>query len=235
MGDESAPPRRPWWRRALNSGWFHILAAVVLTSLVLSFVAKPYSVPSGSMQATLEPGDRVLVNRLAYAAAGPAPGDILVFDAGEAWGLTEDVDEGPLRAVLRWIGETTGFGPSGPHTLIKRVIAGPGQTIRCCSDDGRIVRDGEPLDEPYVSSDLPFEPGVLDCRSTPVSMRCFDEVTVPDDAHLVLGDNRTNSADSAALCRGDSSTPDCWRWVLRSEIVGKAVVILWPVTRWTAL
>lgn len=226
---------RPRWRRIVGSGWFQIALAFVLTGLVLNFVAKPYWVPSGSMEATLQPGDRVLVNRLAYLGGGPSTGDIVVFDAGQAWNIAPAAEANPLRQVARWLGEVTGFGPSGAHTLIKRVIASPGQTLSCCTDDGQIVLDGQALDEPYVTFDFPFEPGTLDCGSTPVSQRCFDEVTVPADSYVVLGDNRANSADSAQSCRGDAATPDCWRFAQRDEVVGKAAVILWPIGRWAVL
>jgi signal peptidase I len=129
----------------------------------------------------------------------------------------------------------TGFGPSGPHTLVKRVIGTPGQSVECCSPEGAVIVDGEPLDEAYVWNDFMFEPGVTDCTSVPTSQRCFDAVTVPKDSYLMLGDNRAGSADSAFLCRTADATEDCWRWATREGIVGKAVAILWPITRWAPL
>lgn len=232
--------RRPLWRRVVGSTWFHLVVAFVVVGAVLSFVAKPYSVPSGSMEQTLMVGDRVLVNRLAYVGAQPATGDVIVFDADETWGAHPTDDGNPLKAALRWLGEVSGFGPSGPHTLVKRVIAGPGQTVSCCTADGRLLVDGKPLDEPYVYQDFPFTPGVLDCTTTPASQRCLPEVTVPEGSYLVLGDHRSNSSDSAAACRSAdvSGTPpddSCYRWATRPGVVGKAVAILWPITRWSGL
>lgn len=222
--------------------WFHLIAAFVVFGLILSFVAKPYWVPSGSMEQTLQPGDRVLVNRLAYLGGGPANGDIVVFDAGASWDATPRTESNPLRAAARWLGETTGFGPSGTHTLIKRVIGTPGQVVACCSAAGQVTVDGEPIAEPYVYDDIDFTPGVVDCDTTPRSLRCFGPVTVPDGAYLMLGDNRGASSDSAYACRSSVGSPGdeaadagCWRWALREEIVGKATVILWPFTRWSGL
>ncbi|WES62885.1 signal peptidase I [Microbacter sp. GSS18] len=235
MTTTEASERPPLWRRIVSSTWFHFAAAIVLTGLVLSFVAKPFWVPSSSMADTLEPGDRVLVNRLAYVGAQPATGDVIVFDADETWGITGGTPADPVRAVLRWIGEISGFGPTGPHTLIKRVIAGPGQTVECCDADGSVVVDGEPLDETYLGSDFPFVPGELDCESDPASQRCLPEVTVADGSYVVLGDNRTNSADSARLCRAPGAGDDCWRFAPGDGVVGKAVVILWPIGRWSGL
>lgn len=222
-------------RRITGSAWFHLALAFVVFGLVLSFVAKPYWVPSGSMEQTLQPGDRVLVNRLAYVGADPAVGDIVVFDAGSSWGSTAAADDGPVKAALRWVGEVTGFGPSGPHTLIKRVIAGPGQTVACCSAEGEVLVDGAPIDEPYISDDLPFD-GTSDCTTEPASARCFPEVTVPEDSYLVLGDHRAASSDSATACRGTlQADAGCWRWAREDEIVGRAAVILWPAARWSGL
>ena len=237
MTDDAPASARPLWRRITGSAWFHLFAAFVVFGLVLSFVAKPYWVPSGSMEQTLQVGDRVLVNRLAVAGgAEPHAGDIVVFDAGPDWSATTAAAGNPVKAALRWLGEVTGFGPSGTHTLIKRVIAGPGQTVRCCSADGRLVVDGKPLDEPYIFQDFAFQAGVLDCTTTPASSRCLPEVTVPKDSYLVMGDHRSDSSDGAANCRGRTE-PDasCWRWARSEEIVGKAVVILWPVNRWSGL
>lgn len=232
VDDSVAKPRTPWWRVILGSTWFHLIAAFVVAGLILSFVAKPYWVPSGSMENTLQPGDRILVNRLAFVGSEPTTGDIVVFDADEHWDSTPPASVDLIPGVLRWIGEVTGFGPSGPHTLIKRVIGAPGQTVECCSEDGELTVNGRPLDEPYVYNDFDFTPGVLDCESSPRSQRCFEAAEVPADSYLMLGDNRANSSDSAALCRVENAGADCWRWATSSGIVGKAAAILWPFDRW---
>lgn len=232
----AAPASRPLWRRITGSTWFHLIAAFVVVGLLLTFVAKPYLVPSESMESTLQPGDRVLVNRLAYVGAEPATGDVIVFDADETWGSTSASDAPWWKQAARWVGEVTGFGPSGAHTLIKRVIAGPGQVVECCSATGVLTVDGVELDETYLGSDFPFEPETLDCTTEPASLRCFDAVTVPEGSYLVLGDNRTNSSDSAAQCRGvPDPDPSCWRWATREGVVGKAAAIFWPIGRWGAL
>ncbi|UNK70104.1 signal peptidase I [Microbacterium sp. H1-D42] len=236
MTDVEQQPR-PMWRRITGSTLFHLVLAFVVVGLVLSFVAKPYWVPSGSMEQTLKIDDRVLVNRLAYAGdAHPSTGEIIVFDADETWGEWGSNDEGPLKKAFRWIGEVSGFGPSGPHTLIKRVIAGPGQTVSCCTAEGALIVDGKPLDEPYIYQDLAFDPGTLDCTTTPISPRCLPEVTVPEDSYLVLGDHRSSSADSAYRCRGErDADPGCWLWARDEDVVGRATVILWPASRWSGL
>lgn len=233
--DSADGPARPRWRSVTGSFWFQLILAFIVVGLLLTFVAKPYAVPSGSMTETLRVGDRVLVNRLAYVATDPGNGDVVVFDAGAEWDTGDPPEEPAWKAFARWVGEVTGFGPSGRHTLVKRVIGLPGQTVECCSSEGQIIIDGEPIDEPYVTTDFAFESGVLDCDTAQVSARCFTAVTVPEGRYLVLGDNRSNSSDSAAQCRGGVGGESCWRWAERDEIVGKVGVILWPVSRWSTV
>jgi len=221
-GEAPAPRRR---RRAWGL-WINVGLALALAAIIVAFVGQP---SSGSMSPTLEPGDRLVVNRLAYIGSDPAPGDIVVFRPDDAWGDKPTAGNW-LSGALQWAGETTGIRP---YVLVKRVIAGPGQTVECCDAEGRVLVDGEPLEEPYVVKDLPFTTGALDCESTPRSARCFPEVTVPDDAYLVLGDNRANSDDSVFRCRGAVDADEsCWRWMTRDDVFGRAGPILWPVSRW---
>lgn len=223
-------------RRFTRSFAGQLLLAFVVFGLVLSFVAKPYWVPSGSMEQTLLPGDRVLVNRLAYAGSDPVDGDVIVFDADEAWDAGTRPQPSPLRAAWIWLGQWTGFGPSGEHTLVKRVIATPGQVASCCSADGAVIVDGRAVAEPYLSDDIAFTPGSLDCSTTPRSPRCFGPVTVPNQSYLVLGDNRAVSSDSAIRCRTpEADQTSCWRWARRPGVVGKVVAVLWPIDRWAAV
>ncbi|QNA91996.1 MULTISPECIES: signal peptidase I [unclassified Microbacterium] len=218
-------PRRR--RNPLRSVWASVALALTLTLLIVAFVGQP---SSSSMSPTLQPGDRLIVNRLAYVAADPAPGDIVVFRPDERWGDEPAAPTNWLSAALRWAGETTGIRP---YVLVKRVIAGPGQTVECCDADGSVLVDGAPIDEPYVVENLPYTAGEVDCETEPASSRCFPAVTVPENAYLVLGDNRANSADSVYRCRGDADAGDeCFRWMMRADAFGKAGPILWPISRW---
>ena len=92
------------------------------------------------------------------------------------------------------------------------------------------VVDGQPLDEPYVYEDLPFTPGTLDCSSSPRSPRCFPEITVPRENLIVLGDHRSESADSVIGCRGATDGPECARFVPKDRVVGPVVLRFWPLT-----
>lgn len=204
-----------------------VLIALVAVALVQGFVVKPFGVPSQSMEDTLHIGDRIVVNRLDDDVAR---GDVLVFGHGETWQDTELPPPGnPVIRVLRAIGDVTGIGPSSTAYTVKRVVGLPNERVACCTTDGRVTVDDTPLDEPNTYEDLPFTAGSLDCSSTPRSTRCFPEIRVPSDNLLVLGDHRSQSADSVIGCRGATQGPECARFVPLERVVGPVVLRFWPL------
>jgi signal peptidase I len=64
-----------WWRDLLQS----LVIAAVLALIIRSFLFTPFYIPSPSMEPTLYPGDRIIVNRLAYRLGEPQRGDVVVF------------------------------------------------------------------------------------------------------------------------------------------------------------
>ncbi len=229
-------------RRVLGHPLTHFLAALLILGLTQAFVVKMFVVPSGSMERTLEVDDRLLMNRLAYSLPGddgvPDAGDVVIFHTRED--LWPGGGTPPPSSFLDWVkhgakwvlGDLIGIGPTTDHLLVKRVIGAPGQTVKCCSADGRLTIDGQPLEEPYVFEDLPFEPGSLDCSTTPRSARCFPPVTIPGGKLLVMGDHRSASGDGIAPCRGSADAADgCVRWVRVDDVLGEALVGVWPISR----
>mgnify|MGYP001606166879 CR=1 FL=1 len=100
-----------------------LAAAAIIAYFLQAFVVKPFQIPSESMNPTLQPGDRVLVNRLAYKfGSKPKRGDIIVFQSPD----NPDVD------------------------FIKRVIAVSGETIEI--QRGSVKINGEPVTESYVKT-----------------------------------------------------------------------------------
>jgi signal peptidase I len=104
--------------------------------------------------------------------------------------------------------------PGEGNDLIKRVIGLPGDKVSCCGTTGELSVNGHAVKEPYV---------VLQPGSDRVSGTDFS-VTVPKGDLWVMGDNRYNSADS----RIHGFVPE-------SDVVGRAFVITWPVSRWGLL
>ncbi len=211
-----------------------IALAVAVVALVQAFLVKPFGVPSQSMENTLHIGDRILVNRLDTTIER---GDVIVFGHGATWqDSTLPPAESLLKRVLRTAGDIIGIGPSNTAYTVKRVIGLPGTTVHCCDREGRIVVDGKALTEPYLFENLPFQPGHLDCSSTPRSTRCFPELTVPPKSYLVLGDHRSQSADSVFTCRGSvaptsPSASSCARYVPAERVVGTVMATFWPLDR----
>ena len=204
-----------------------VIIALVAVALVQAFLVKPFGVPSQSMEQTLHIGDRILVNRLDHDIAH---GDVVVFGHGNTWQEKQlpPADNVVTRA-FRAFGDLTGIGPSNTAYTVKRVIGLPGQKVACCSTDGKVTVDGRPLDEPYIYEDLPFTAGTLDCSSSPRSTRCFPEITVPSENLLVMGDHRSESADSVIGCRGATEGPECARFVPEDRVVGPVVLRFWPL------
>lgn len=146
-------------RNALE--WLAVLLVAVLLAVgIKTFVVQAFKIPSESMEPTLMPGDRVVVNKLSYRAHEVNRGDIVVFHR-------------PERAPA---------GPNAPEQLIKRVIGLPGDTIT--TRDEQIVINGKDLVEPYLPEDTPtFD---LDNPITVPS----GQVWVMGDNRLHSGDSR---------------------------------------------
>ncbi|MET9673852.1 signal peptidase I [Streptomyces sp. NPDC006482] len=200
-----------------------LITVAVLIALVLkTFLVQAFVIPSGSMEQTIRIDDRVLVDKLTpWFGSRPQRGDVVVFKDPGNWLQAEaaPASEDPIgvkqvKQALTFIG----LLPSADdRDLIKRVVAVGGDTVRCCGKDGRLTVNGVPLDEPYLHpgnepSAIPFE------------------VKVPEGRIFVLGDHRSNSADSRFhLDEKDHGT------VSEEQVVGRAVVIAWPVGHWRRL
>jgi signal peptidase I len=187
-------------RRFLAELPFLLTAAVVLTILVKGFLIQAFFIPSRSMEPTLDVGDRVVVNRLAYRIGDPAHGQVVVFLRPTA---TEQAAPTGLaswfrRAVAQGLGGT----PPGSEDLIKRVVGLPGDVVE--GRGGHLWRNGRMVEEPY----LPADTFTSD----------FKPVRVKADHYWVMGDNREDSADSRVFGQ-----------IHRSTLVGRAVLTVWPV------
>jgi signal peptidase I len=217
----SAPARAPArakGKKRARSFWRDlvviVIAALVLVIVLKVFVVQVFVIPSGSMENTLQPGDRVLVNKLVYRFRDIARGDVVVFSGQGSWG--PDAPPPPGNPLVRlWDGVTNLVGVSAPGTdYIKRVIGLPGDHVVCCDAQGRVTVNGVPLSEQsYVHpGDVPSQ--------VPFS------VTVPSGRLWVLGDNRANSDDSRYR-RDDPGSGT----IPESAVVGRAFVIIWPLSR----
>src|SRR5262245_43661414 len=197
------------WREWIKP--FAVVAAIVFP--LKSAIADWNWVPTGSMKPTILEGDLVLVNKLAYDLkvpftlqrvaewSDPARGDIVVF-----------------------------FSPNDGTRLVKRVIAGPGDTLEMRGNV--LLRNGRALDyevlgtQPF-SAEIYEDAGAIIAKergdnshlmmSLPSrgAMRSFAPVTVPAGKYFVMGDSRDNSFDSRYF-----------GFVERKQIIGRSRRVL---------
>jgi signal peptidase I len=201
-----------------------LVVAFCLAVLIRTFLVQAFFIPSGSMQQTLEIGDRVLVNKVVYDMRDPTYGEIVVFRGTDKW--LPEVDGPPLSNSFgaklgRTVGDLVGVSRPGERDFIKRVIALEGDKVSCCDGQGRIMVNGKSITEPYIfeNSSLDAPPVAGQCSS-----RVFAEVTVPPGQMFVMGDHRGVSQD--ARCQGP---------VPVNNVIGRAFVIVWPSKRFTGL
>lgn len=123
------------------------------------------------------------------------------------------------------------------HTLVRPFVVPSGSMEPTIMTGDRVLIDDTPLEEPYVKQDLPFATGEQECTGeTARSPRCFPDITVPTGSYLVLGDNRSNSADSVSGCRGGTGAVPCARRFVRADqVVGVLGWRWWPLPPGNAL
>jgi len=206
---------------ALRESVIVIGLALLLSLIVKTWLMQAFYIPSGSMENTLIKGDRVIVNKLVPAPMSLERGDVIVFEDPDHW-LPAQVpaQRSPLANALNSTLTFVGLLPSdeGNH-LIKRVIGLPGDHVRCCDQNKRILVNGAAVTEPYLfPGDVPSENNF--------------NITVPPGHVWVMGDHRSDSADSRPH---DENSGGKKGSVPESLIVGRAIAVVWPVQHWARL
>jgi signal peptidase I len=195
----------PW--RAIVETVLTLAVAGAIAYGAQAFVVKPYSVPSGSMEPTLEPGDYVLADRLSLDFSDPKRYQIVVFHPPHCRAGHND-SKGVCDTTSRKVRD----GAAGT-TFIKRVIGLPGDTVYTRGRQLWVkpAGGGEPfhLHEPYVKDGMEV-----------AGLTFGRPVHIPPGYYMLLGDNRLLSDDSRA-----------WGLEPRGDIVGVARVRYWPLGR----
>lgn len=182
------------------------LFAALCALFGLTFVIRPFEIPSSSMSPTLERGDVVFVNLLAYRWTQPADGDVAIFHP-------------PFPSKV---------------DFVKRVVAVAGQ--RVAVRGGRLYVDGRPepqmpggpigyrlrLARYGIQVDdgdgwVPLDPHDAEI---PPKRAWQSPETVPKGYLFVMGDNRNDSDDSHV-----------WGFVPRGSFAGRVFAVVWPVRR----
>lgn len=199
-----------------------ITVALLIALFLKTFLVQAFVIPSGSMEQTIRIGDRVLVDKLTpWFGSKPRRGDVVVFRNPSDWPPPNPTSSEESPVVVKQVKEALtfiGLLPSGDEQdLIKRVVAVGGDTVKCCARDGRLTVNGMAIDEPYVF------PG-----DSPSTIKF--EVKVPAGRLFVMGDHRSNSADSRFhLDKAANGT------IAEEAVVGRAKWIVWPFGHWSGL
>jgi signal peptidase I len=221
---KGAGKRRSFWYELLTL----VVAALVIALLIKTFVVQAFFIPSSSMEDTLLPGDKVLVNKIVYHLRPIRAGDIVVFDGAGSWDPvapaakhSSDPIVTAYRATLdplfRSIGGLFGTAP-GQTDYIKRVIGVPGDRVACCNAQGLVTVNGVALKERSY-----LYPGAAPSE-------IHFSIIVPPGRLWVMGDNRLVSDDSRLHTSdpGNGTIPE-------KMVIGRAFMIVWPPGRWRIL
>ena len=181
-----------------------VAVAVALALLIQAFIVKPYRIPSPSMYPTLTIGQRVLTNRLINH---PSVGDVVVFHPPHGADSIDPVCGNPAQGAGHSQACDQPTAQESTQTFIKRVVAGPGDTVQIIN--GHVYRNGVREKDPYI------EP----CGADP-SCNFRTPIKIPPGDYFMMGDNRGESDDSRF-----------WGPVPTSWIIGGAFATYWPPDR----
>ena len=208
---KTAQRERPKQNRNGIAEW---AVTIVLLLFGTATLCQAFVIPTGSMEDTLRVGDHLLVDKLAYAPAGPMSRHLLPY---------EDPKHGDI-IIFR-------YPPDISETLVKRLIGLPGDHIKIAN--GVVYRNGKRLNEPYVYHKYAYDPALDNfpwpcCRPVKEDLArkaqqemlnqnvSSGDVIVPPNQYFGMGDNRDNSSDSRY-----------WGFIPRDNIVGKPILIYW--------
>ena len=179
-----------------------VAVALGLALGIQAFLVKPFRIPSESMVPTLEPKQRVLVDRVTYRFGDPKRGNIVVFKppAGADTNTcgVEHSGDSPCPRPTRGRSDTN---------FIKRVVAVGGDRVKVI--DSSVYVNGKRQHEPFARLD----PECGTCNLP-------QEITIPKGYYFMMGDNRGASADSRE-----------WGPIPKKWVIGQAFATYWPPKR----
>jgi len=215
---EEKKAKKPQHKETPSETVASFAATFVVGLFIITFIMQLFTIPSGSMEQTLLIGDYVFVDRLTPTAKAGYVGPLIPY---------REVHRGDIIVFLK---------PNQPGLhLVKRIVGIPGDRLHL--ENGVLYRNGERLNEPYVShtsgdhvgyrDEFPAVPLPYGIDSNAPDWPWPQEVhqyiqggdlVVPPDNYFGMGDNRDRSLDSRY-----------WGFVERSAIMGRPFLIYWSV------
>ncbi len=200
--------------------WGPLLFLAIFISSCRSYIAEPRYIPSGSMLPELQINDRLIIEKVSLKSKLPKRGDIVVFKSPFAFDEKLILSRSKslpnqqycLLMSLPPVSLIPGLRDPACDAYIKRVVALPGEIVSI-NKKGEVNINNKKLAEPYVTN-LCTESSFNNCGE-------FENLKVPEDHLLVLGDNRSNSWDGRYWPGG--------KFLYKEEIIGKAYFRFWPL------
>ena len=206
-------------KKELLIEWLPLIFLACFLSSCRSFIAEPRYIPSGSMLPELQINDRLIIEKYSLRDRDPFRGEIVVFNSPFAF------DEELIKLRNKSLPKKTycflmGFPPMSIipglrdracDAYIKRVVALPGEIVSV-NESGEEIVNNKKLFEPYV---------INKCKKSAfINCGAFNNLIVPENHFLVLGDNRSNSWDGRY-----------WpgKFLPKKQIFGKAYFRFWPI------
>tara|TARA_B100000212_G_C27264994_1_gene486150 strand:+ start:237 stop:917 length:681 start_codon:yes stop_codon:yes gene_type:complete len=205
--------------RNIFNEWFPLLLVASLITSCRSFIAEPRYIPSGSMLPELQINDRLIIEKYTLKYRNPRRGEIVVFNSPFAFDKkllllrSKPVPKKEYCFFMSFppMSIIPGLKDPACDAYIKRIVALPGEIVSV-NKFGEVFINNKKLEEPYISN---YCKGIFfeDCGS-------FENIIVPKNNYLVLGDNRSNSWDSRYWPGG--------KFLDKEQIIGKAFYRFWP-------
>ncbi len=194
-----------------------IIIAIILALLFRYFIGTPTIVKQESMYPTLEPNQRLWLNRWNRTTKIlPERGEIITFEAPTKKSFTSSeikfeqpiavYEDEPTNAFSKF---TKYVLEMGKDSYIKRVIALPGEHVEI--KNGKVYINKKQLEEPYLQN------GVV----TDIIGVGFSDFVVPENTVFAMGDNRPHSTD----CRAFGCIP-------LEKIESTVAIRIWPLNLW---
>ena len=200
--------------------WGLLILLTFFVSSCRSFFAEPRYIPSGSMLPELQINDRLIIEKFSIRNSLPNRGDIVVFNSPYSFDkklISSRSKPLPKKSYCFFMSFPPmsfipGLRDKACDAYIKRVVALPGEVVRVNSK-GEVLINNKLIPEPYVT---------YKCKSQFFN-KCgaFENVKVPKDHFLVLGDNRSNSWDGRYWPGS--------KFLHKEEIIGRAYLRFWPL------
>jgi signal peptidase I len=201
-----------------------ILIAFLIAVVIKTFLVQAFFIPSESMQPTLKVGDRVLVEKVSYLLGSAGQGDVVVFARNVFGKKRPDVPW--YRDVQNYVRELLGLPTGSEEDYIKRVVGVGGDVITYVGSPRQLTVNGEEIEEPYIRGGQDRSSSTIttgNCKRYELQV-ADDGCRVPAGTVFVMGDNRNNSADSRSIGPVDED-----------KIVGRAFVVIWPISNFGGL